>query len=54
MAYKTIMLDYEPVSVKMAAMVEEATNEMKDKGWKLVAFSVPNSARAILVFRISD
>lgn len=54
MAYKTVMLDYEPATAKMAEQVKTTESVMLEKGWKLVAFSVKNSARAILVFNMVD
>ena len=50
MIYKTIVIDYAPKAKKMAAAVEEKANEMAQNGWELVALSVTNSAKAILVF----
>ena len=52
MLYKTIVIDYTPKAKKMAAAVEEKANEMAQQGWELAAFSVTNSAKAILVFRV--
>lgn len=54
MTYKTVVIDYAPKAKKMAAAVEEKTNEMARKGWELVTLSVTNSAKAILVFRVPD
>lgn len=36
----------------MASEVEKVANEYAEKGWKLLAFSVTLSAKAILVFEI--
>ena len=46
MMYKTIVIDYAPKAKKMAAAIEQTANEK--------AFSVTNSAKAILVFRTPD
>lgn len=54
MIYKTIVIDYAPKAKKMAAAVEEKANEMAQNGWELVTLSVTNSAKAILVFRVSE
>ena len=50
--YKTIVVDYAPKAQKMAAAVEDKVNEMAREGWEPVTFSVTNSAKAILVFRV--
>ena len=54
MTYKTIVIDYAPKTKKMAAAIEETANECAQNGWELVTFSVTNSAKAILVFRVPD
>ena len=54
MTYKTIVIDYAPKAKKMAAAIEEKANEMASAGWELVTFSVTNSAKAILVFRVPE
>ena len=54
MIYKTIVVDYAPKAKKMAAAIEEAANEYAQRGWELVTFSVTNSAKAILVFRVPE
>ena len=54
MTYKTIVIDYAPKAKKMAAAIEKTANERAQDGWELVSFSVTNSAKAILVFRMSD
>ena len=38
----------------MAAAIEDKANEMAREGWKPVTFSVTNSAKAILMFRVPD
>ncbi len=53
MIYKTIVIDYNPKAEKMAADVEKAANDMARENMELVTFSVTNSAKAILVFRVS-
>ncbi len=52
MKYKTIVLEYQPVASKMAKLVEETSNEYAKEGYKLVSFSVTQSAKAILVFEV--
>ena len=54
MTYKTFVIDYAPKVKKMAAAIEETANEKAQDGWELVTFSVTNSAKAILVFRVPD
>ena len=54
MTYKTIVIDYAPKAKKMAAAIENTANEKAQDGWELVAFSVTNSAKAILVFRVPE
>ncbi len=54
MAYKTVVMEYNPKAEKMAADVEKAANEMEKENWELVTFSVTNSAKAILVFRAAE
>lgn len=54
MTYKTIVIDYAPKAKKMAAVIENTANEKAQEGWELVTFSVTNSAKAILVFRVPE
>lgn len=54
MTYKTIVIDYTPKAKKMAAAVEKTANEKAQDGWELATFSVTNSGKAILVFRVPD
>ena len=54
MTYKTIVIDYAPKAKKMAAAIEKTANEKAQDGWELVTFSVTNSAKAILVFRVPE
>ena len=42
------------VPKEMAAAIEKAANERALDGWELVTFSVTNSAKAILVFRVPN
>lgn len=48
------MIDYAPKAKKMAAAIEKTANEHTRDGWELVTFSVTNSAKAILVFRVPE
>lgn len=54
MTYKTIVIDYAPKAKEMAASIERTANERAQEGWELMTFSVTNSAKAILVFRLSN
>lgn len=54
MTYKAIVIDYEPKALKMAEAVENTANEYAKKGWELITFSVTNTAKAILVFRVPE
>ena len=54
MTYKTIVTDYAPRAKKMAAAIEKIANEKAQEGWELATFSVTNSCKAILVFRVPD
>ena len=54
MTYRTIVVDYAPKAKKMAISIEKAANEYAQRGWELVTFSVTNSAKAILVFRVPE
>ena len=54
MIYKTIVVDYAPKAKKMAAAIEKTANEYAQNGRELVTFSVTNSAKAILVFRVPE
>ena len=54
MTYRTIVIDYAPKAKEMASAIECTANERAQNGWELVTFSVTNSARAILVFRVPD
>lgn len=54
MKYKTMVIDYAPKAKKMAAAVEKTANECAQNGWELVTFSITNSSKAILVFRLPE
>lgn len=54
MTYKTIVIDYASKAKKMAVAIEKKANEMAQAGWELVTFSVTNSSKAILVFRVPE
>ena len=54
MTYKTIVIDYAPKAKEMAAAIEITANERAQEGWELMTFSVTNSAKAILVFRLPN
>ena len=54
MTYRTVVIDYAPKAKEMASAIERTANERTQNGWELVTFSVTNSAKAILVFRVPD
>lgn len=54
MAHKTIVIGYAPKAKAMAAEIERITNEKAREDWELVTFSITNSAKAILVFRVPE
>ena len=53
MTYKTIVTGYAPVAKKMAVEIEEVICQTA-LGWEFVTFSVTNSCKAILVFRVPE
>ena len=54
MMYKTVVVGYAPKEKEMADAIEKEANERAKDGWELVTFSVTNSAKAILVFRVPE
>jgi len=54
MTYKTIVTDYAPRAKKMADEIEQVINEKAKDGWEPVTFSVTNSCKAIIVFRVPE
>lgn len=52
--YKTVVIDYHPKAKIMAGKVEEKCNEMLEKGFEFVSFSITNSSKAILVFKVAS
>lgn len=54
MIYKTVVIDYAPQAKKMAEAIEMTANEKAQSGWELVSFSITNSAKAILLFRVPE
>ncbi len=54
MIYKTIVIDYAPKAKKMVEAIEVAANEYAKQGYELVSFSITNSAKAILIFKLVD
>ncbi len=54
MQIKTVVVDYEPKAQKMAQQIEDAANEMEQKGYEFLTFSITGSAKAILVFRCKN
>ena len=51
MSIKTVVVAYEPKAKKMAKQIEDTANEMEQKGYEFLTFSITESAKAILVFR---
>ena len=54
MIYKTLVINAERKTKKMAAAIEKAANKMAKKGWDLVTFSFARSGKAVLVFGLDD
>lgn len=54
MTYKTLVTNYAPKAKKMADEIEQVINEKAKDGWELMTFSVTNSCKAILVFRVPE
>ena len=54
MMYRAVAAGYAPEAGEMATEIERAANEYARKGWEPVTFSVTNSAKAILVFRVPE
>ena len=54
MSYRTIVIDYTPKAKKMAAAIEKTANEYAQDGWELITFSITNSGKAILLFRVPE
>ena len=54
MTYKTLVTDYAPKAKKIADEIEQVINEKARDGWELATFSVANSCKAILVFRMPE
>ena len=52
MTYKTIVTNYAPEAKKMAAEIGEVICQKALEEWEFVTFSVTNSCKAILVFRL--
>lgn len=42
-------MDYNPKTDKMAEELEKKANELAAEGWKVVSFSITNSAKAIII-----
>lgn len=54
MIYKTIVTDCKPKAKKMAAEIENKINETARLGWEPIIFSVTDSCKAIILFRVPD
>ena len=52
MTYTTLVTGYTPEAKKMAAEIEEVICQKALEGWGFVTFSVTNSCKAILIFRV--
>ena len=51
---QTVVIDYAPRANTTSDKIEETANDMARQGWELTAFSVTNSAKAILAFRTAQ
>lgn len=51
MSIKTVVISYEPRAKKMAKQIEDTANEMEQKGYEFLTFSITESGKAILAFR---
>ena len=49
--YKTEIIDYTPVSKKMAKKIEDKCNEMEKEGYTLISTTITLGAKAILIFK---
>ena len=49
--YKTLVVQYTPKVREMATKIEEAANQMEQKGFELISCSVMPSSKVILVFK---
>lgn len=49
--YKTLVVQYTPKVREMATKIEEAANQMEQKGFELISCSVMPSSKGILVFK---
>ncbi|MCI6574900.1 MAG: hypothetical protein PT944_03045 [Actinomycetaceae bacterium] len=47
--YKTFTIDYHPRADKLADAVEKKANELAHEGYRVISFSVTNSAKAIIL-----
>lgn len=54
MIYKTIVTDCMPKAKKMAAEIENKINETARFGWEPITFSITDSCKAIILFRVPD
>lgn len=50
--HKAVVLNYAPRAASMAERLEKTANEMAQRGYESVIFSVTNSTKAIAVFSI--
>ena len=51
--YKTIVIDYTPKADELAQKIAEKANEMLQKGYTLITFSITGADKSILVFETS-
>lgn len=47
--YKTFIIGYHPKTETMAAELEKKANELAESGLRIIAFSITNSGKAILL-----
>ena len=45
MSIKTVVVAYEPKAKKMAKQIEDTANEMEQKGYEFLTFSITESAK---------
>ncbi len=48
--YKTEIIECKVKTKKIAEAIEKKANEMEEKGYKLITFSITNSGKAIILF----
>ena len=55
MRYITKVVEYQPRAKEMAEELEQIINQVyRQEGGELVTFSITNSAKAILIFKVQE